>query len=228
MSEDMTLIGDDATIEAMEFGIEKTGDATKTFDELAGGTVGSKKGYGEWIITAKAATASIFEDLEIGDAYPADGDEVPAMGDKAKQAIGTPFLDASDWGADFTATEVPITLLKHKIKKYRKGKADAEGKLAGIFTLGVTGEAGGLANQFMKVVKKDATGITVSQVNSRPLFIKGVLRDTETPDETYAFIFAQIELFNIHMGGKSGEAQAYDCKFRFTGNDPVYYERVIV
>jgi hypothetical protein len=223
----ISLIGDDATIEAIEFGEEKLGDNLKTLDELAGGAAASGNGKGEWLITAKAATDSIFGELEVGDVFPADGDEAPKTGDKCKLVTGMELMDSSGWEANFTAKEVELTLLRHKIMKYRKGKADAEGTLKGIFTMGVTGEAGGLLNQFLKIVKKDSSGVTVSKVNSRPIYIRGVIRDTTVSGETYAFIFAQIELFGIKLGAESGAKQEYSSKFRFTGNDPVYYERVI-
>ena len=224
----ITLIGDDATIEALEFGAEVIGDAVKTLDVLAGGLAASGAGKGDWIVSAKAAAASIFGALDVGDLFPADGDEVPAVGDTCKLATGTEFLDASSWKASFSASEVDVTLLRHKVKKYRKGKADAEGTLKGAFTLGVTGEAGGLVNQFLKVIKKSAAGaITVASVNSRPLYIRGVIRDSAYAGETYAFMFAQIELFGVNLGADSGAKQEYSSKFRFTGNDPVYYERVI-
>jgi hypothetical protein len=224
-SEVKTLIGDDATIEELAFGVEKIGDATKTFDVLIGGAAGS--GKGAWLITAKAA-ASIFGDLAIGDIFPSDGLEVPAVGDKAKFATATPFLDASSWGVNFTAKEVEITLLRHRVTKYRKGKADADGTLKGVFTLGVTGEAGGLLNQFLKIVHKDKLGaITVSNINSHPIYIRGVVRDTNVADETYAYLFAQIELFGVGLGAESGNKQEYSSKFRFTGSDPVYYEEEI-
>lgn len=226
-NEVISLIGDDATIESIEFGEEKLGDGLKTLDELAGGTIASGKGKGEWLITAKAAAGSIFGELAVGDVFPADGDEVPLADDKCKLVTGTEFMDSSGWEANFTAKEVEITLLRHRIMKYRKGKADAEGTLKGIFTVGVTGEAGGLLNQFLKIVKKDSTGVTVSQVSSRPIFIRGVIRNTTVTGETFAFIFAQIELFGIKLGAESGNKQEYSSKFRFTGNDPVYYERVI-
>jgi len=225
-SEVKTLIGDDATIEKLEFGVEKTGDATKTFDQLAG--VGAGAGKGLWLITGKAAAGSIFGGLDLGDVFPADGDEVAAVGDKAKLATATPFLDASEWGVAFTAKEVEITLLRHRVLKFRKGKADADGSLKGIFTLGVTGEAGGLLNQFLKIVHKDSLGaITVSQINSHPIYIRGVIRDTNISGETYAFLFGQIELFGVNLGAASGNKQEYSSKFRFTGADPVYYEEEI-
>jgi hypothetical protein len=228
MSENITLIGDDATIEEVTLGTEKTGDATKTLDELAGGSVGSKKGKGGWIITAKAAASSIFGDLIVGDYFPADGDEIPAVGDKAQFVTATPLLDSSGFSMSFSAQEVDITLLRHRVKKYRKGKADGEGSLEGVFTLPETGKANGLVNQFLKVVHKSAAGvITVSEVNSHPLYIRGVIRDTSTAGEIYAFVFAQIELFGVSLGGKSGSNQAYTSKFRFTGADPVYYEEEI-
>ena len=225
-SEVKTLIGDDATIESLVFGAEKVGDAIKTLDLLAGAGAGAGKGL--WLITAKAAAGSIFGGLAVGDVFPADGDEVPAAGDKAKLATATPFLDASEFSIGLTAKEIEITLLKHKVQKYRKGKADADGSLKGIFTLGITGEAGGLVNQFVKVVHKDKAGtITVSEINSHPIYIRGVIRDTKVSNETYAFIFGQIELFGVNLGAASGNKQEWSSKFRFTGNDPVYYEEEI-
>ena len=226
--ENISLIGDDATIEEVTFDTEGVGDATKTLDVLAGGAAASGKGKGFWLITAKAATGSIFGKLIVGDLFPAEGTEIPAVGDKAKLATGTPFLDASSWASSFTAKEVDVTLLKHKVMKYRKGKADAEGTLKGIFTIGVTGAAGGLLNQFLKIVHKSAAGVvTVSDVNSHPIYIRGVVRDTNVSGETYAFMFAQIELFGVNLGAESGNKQEYSSKFRFTGNDPIYYEEEI-
>jgi len=225
-SEVKTLIGDDATIERLDFGLEKLGDAAKTLDLLAGVAAGAGKGL--WLITAKSAVGSIFGGLAVGDVFPAGGDEVPAVGDKAKLAIATSFLDASEWSVALTAKEVDITLLKHRVMKYRKGKADADGTIKGIFTLGVTGEAGGLLNQFLKIVHKDTTGtITVSELNAHPLYIRGVIRDTSTSGETLAFLFGQIELFGVNMGAASGNKQEWSSKFRFTGSDPVYYEEEI-
>jgi hypothetical protein len=221
-----TLIGDDATIERLDFGLEKIGDAVKTFDLLAGAGAGAGKGL--WLITAKAAAGSIFGGLLVGDVFPADGDEVPAVGDKAKLAVATPFLDASEWACNFTAKEVDVTLLRHRVMKYRKGKADADGTLKGVFTLGVTGEAGGLLNQFLKIVHKSGLGvITVSEVNAHPIYIRGVVRDTAITGETYAYLFGQIELFGVSLGAASGSKQEYSSKFRFTGADPIYYEEEI-
>jgi hypothetical protein len=226
--ENITLIGDDATIEEVSFGTEQIGDALKTLDELAGGAAASGKGSGGWIITAKKAVGSIFGALAVGDYFPATGTEIPTVGDKAKQVIAIPLLDSSGWSVSFSAKEVDVTLLRHKVMKYRKGKSDADGSLEGVFTLGVTGEAGGLLNQFLKVVHKDKLGaITISEANSHPLFIRGVIRDTNVSGETYAFLFAQIELFGVGLGGKSGSNQSYTSKFRFTGDDPVYYEEEI-
>jgi len=187
--------------------------------------VGSKAGKGGWIITAKAATGSIFGGLIVGDYFPADGDEIPAVGDKAKFVTASPLLDSSGWSATFSASEVDVTLLRHKVKKYRKGKSDGEGSLEGVFSIPETGKANGLVNQFLKVVHKTAAGVlTVSEVNSHPLYIRGVIRDTSVAGEVYAFMFAQIELFGVGLGGKSGSNQAYTSKFRFVGADPVYYE----
>lgn len=225
MNEVLTLIGDDATIEKVTLATEQSGDGTKTLDELAGGTSGDGSGKGDWMITAKAETASFFGELKVGDLFPAAvGDEVLVVGDKAQKVNSTAFMDASGWEASFSAQEVETTRLINKIKTYRKGKADGEGSIKGIFTIGVTGEAGGLLNQFVKVVKKAAAGtITVSEITSAPIYIRGVVRDTKYSGETYAFMFAKIELYGIKLGGESGSKQEYTSKFRFMA-DPVYYK----
>ncbi len=228
MSDQTRLIGDDATLETITFGEEKSGDGTKTFDELAGGDAASGDGKGFWMITAKAATSSIFGLLSVGDLFPADGDEVAVVGDKAKLLTAEVFADCSGWSASLSAGEVEVSVLSDRVKKYRKSKADGEGSIKGVFTLGITTAAGGILNQFMKIVKKDATGtITVSDINSQPIYIRGVVRNTDRSGETYAFMFAQIELFGTKLGADMGAKQEYESKFRFIGADHVFYEQEI-
>lgn len=226
-AETIRLIGDDASIERVTFGVEKIGDGIKTFDVHVGGAGSPGKGF--WLITAKAAAGSIFGALVVGDLFPADGDEIMVADDKAKLLTCTPFLDASGWSCQLTAQEVETTLLQDRVKKYRKGKSDADGSLKGVFTLGVTSEAGGLLTRFMRIVKKDAAGvITVSSIDSSPIFIRGVVRNTATAGETFAFMFAQIELFGIKLGADIGSKQEYESKFRLTGSDPVFYNQELV
>jgi hypothetical protein len=78
----------------------------------------------------------------------------------------------------------------------------------------------------VKIVKKDGSTVTVSEINSSPLYIRGVIRDTNKTGETYAFLFAQIELYGVNLGAESGNKQEFTSKFRFVA-DPVYYERVL-
>lgn len=229
MDDGLRLIGDDATLETVAFGTEKEGDADKTFDELAGGEIASGAGEGFWLITAKAATASIFGALVVGDLFPAEGDEVPIVGDKAKFLTCTAFADCSGWSGNFSAKEVQTSVLSDKAEKYRKGKADFDGEMKGVFTLGQTDASGGLLNQFLRIVHKSSTGtITVSEINSAPVFIRGVVRNAQLSGETFAFMFAQIELFGIKLGADMGNKQEYSSKFRLTGVDPCFYERVLV
>ncbi len=224
METDFRLIGDDATIEKVTFGEEKTGNGTLTLDEHAGGTSGSHAGKGFWLITGKAPTGSIWGTLVVGDLFPADGDEVPIALDKAKFLTCTPFLDASGWSCNFSKGEIETTLLRDKTKKYRSGKADADGSLKGIFTIGVTDQAGQLLNQFMKIISKSALGVvTVSEITGGALFIRGVVRNTTVAGETLEFMFAQINLFGIKLGAEIGNKQEYESKFRLTGSDPVFY-----
>lgn len=223
MKEDgLRLVGDDADLVTLEFGTELVGDAVKTFDVFAGGTAGAGKKL--YQITGKASTASIFGDLVNGDIFPADGDEIMAVGDKAKPITQTPFADCSSFVLNLTAAEIETTVIRDRTKKYRKGKADADGSIKCVFTIGETSKPGGILNQFMKIVKKTATTVTVSEQNSKPIYILGYVRQTDVADTTQAFVFAQIELFGVKLGADSGSKQEFESKIRLTGIDPVYWE----
>ena len=68
--------------------------------------------------------------------------------------------------------------------------------------------------------------MTVSEISSAPIYIRGVIRNTNRSGETLAFLFAQIELYGVNLGAESGNKQEFTSKFRFV-SDPIYYERVM-
>jgi hypothetical protein len=51
----------------------------------------------------------------------------------------------------------------------------------------------------------------------------GYTNKAALPEETEDFIFCQIYLYNVTLGGQSGSAQSYDASGRLTGLDPVFY-----
>lgn len=225
MAEELELIGDDSQIFTGALsGTELTGDNTKTLDELAGGTAGSGAGKGMYIITEFASGTTFWpEGMEVGELFPAVGTEILKTGDKCKKLDLSQIADASGWSLQITRTEVDVTRLKDSFKKYRYGKKDASGTLNSIFTIGVTDKATGLVGQTMKLFKKIGNTITVTIPNDQNLYFLGYVRKTETGGETEDFVFGQITMSNITLGGQSGSAQSYDSSFRLTGVDPVFY-----
>lgn len=226
----MELIGDDGDVCTGDISssIELVGDGIKSIDELAGGVAGDKTGEGIYLITAKGASSYIPKDLNVGEALPSDGSDVLKVGDKVKKINLVKSLDVSGWSLNVTQSEVDVTLLKHKYKKYRPGKRDASGTLNMIFTLGATDQEGGLVEKMMKVVRKKADStIEIKEADNKPLYFIGYVRKTDIPGETRLFMFARIYLYGISFGGQSESAQAFDCSFRLTGLDPVFYSEEI-
>ena len=79
------LIGNDGAVYLGTVGTEKIGDATKTLDELVGGTAASGDGKGFYQVTAIASATTFFgwTEPEVGDYFYNSGTGVLATGDKA-------------------------------------------------------------------------------------------------------------------------------------------------
>jgi hypothetical protein len=222
--ENFRLVGDDGDVFAGAFGTEQLGDGTKTFDVLAGGTAGSGKGKGFWRIIAKASTGSIFAAFTVGMCFPADGDEVPAAGDKAALGDFKALLDIVDWNASISAKKIETTKLKDGFVQQRLGKKEFTGKMKFQFIQGVTDEEGGLMKRFFKTVHKDAAGvITVSEHTNEPMWAKLYIRESSLPGERAEFFFAPVYLAGCSLGGSSGNSQTSDSDFVLAGQDPIFY-----
>ena len=146
MSEEKPLVGDDGAFYTGKLGTtEYAGDGTKTLHVLVGGAGATSGGSGMFVITAKAASGSIFpEKAKVGELYPALGSEVLADGDKLKKLELTHVADCTGWQLDITQSEIDVTRLVDQFKKYRLGKKDASGTVNSIMTLGVSDEAEGM------------------------------------------------------------------------------------
>lgn len=219
------LGGDDGTLELLEFGVEAVGDATKTLDVLAGGTAGSGKGKGFWLITAKAPTGSLFADFEVGEQFPADGDEVPATGDKMKFVTVEVMADHIEWSSNITAKVWDATRGVHKFEKSRLGKMKFSGKIKGIFTAGITDQAGSMLNRYMKIITKKAAdgAITISPRSNAPLYVRLVVRNGQVSGESFEFMLAQIVTDGFNLGAASGAGQTFETNMYLTGADPCFY-----
>ena len=227
MDEKKTLVGDDSMIFTGDLSKEEfTGDGDKTITELTGVTP-SADGINRvmCIISARAVKDSIFPDgLKAGELFPALGNEVPEKDDKFRLLNLAHVADCSNWSLGVTQSEIDVTKLYDKFRKYRLGKKDAQLTLGSIFTVGESDNPGGVISRNMKLVKQTSDGkITVNDEANRALFMLGYTNKAALPGETETFVFCQIYLYNITLGGQSGSAQSYDAAGRLTGLDPVFY-----
>ena len=194
---------------------------------LVAGTDAISGGDGMYIITAMGADTFFPEGMKIGELYPATGKEVLAEGDKIQKIDFTEVADCTGWQLQITQAEIDVTRLKDEFKKYRLGKKDATGTVNSIMTLGVSDEPDGMVGRNMKLFRrevKDGTEtVTVSVPSGESLYFLGYLNMTDVPGETQAFVFAEIYLYNMNLGGSTGNAQSYDASMRLTGQDPVFY-----
>jgi hypothetical protein len=226
MAEKKTLVGDDSMIFTGELGAtEYIGDGTKTVSVHVAAETGAKiTGHIMCIITAIAAAGSIFPaGLKVGELFPATGTEVPASGDKFKLLILGHMADAASWSLSVTQAEIDVTRLSDRFRKYRLGKKDAQLTLSSIFTTGESDVAGGVINRNMKLFKRIDSTVTVSDEANKALYMLGYANKAALPGEVEDFIFCQIYLYNVTLGGQSGSAQSYDASGRLTGLDPVFY-----
>lgn len=225
--EEKPLVGDDGKFMTGKKGQPYTGDGTSTLNVLVAGTDATSGGDGMYIITAMGADTFFPEGMKIGELYPATGKEVLADGDKIQKIDFTEVADCTGWQLQITQAEIDVTRLKDEFKKYRLGKKDATGTVNSIMTLGVSDEPDGMVGRNMKLFRrevKDGTEtVTVSVPSGESLYFLGYLNMTDVPGETQAFVFAEIYLYNMNLGGSTGNAQSYDASMRLTGQDPVFY-----
>jgi hypothetical protein len=226
MGENKTLVGDDSMIFTGDLSADEyAGDGTDTIAELVTAVPGADiAGHVMCVITAIAASDSIFPDgLKVGELYPALGTEVPGTGDKFRALILAHVADASSWSLSITQAEIDVTRLNDKFRKYRLGKKDAQLTLSSIFTTGESDNKGGVINRNMKLFKRAGASVSVFDEANRALYMLGYTNKAALPEETEDFIFCQIYLYNVTLGGQSGSAQSYDASGRLTGPDPVFY-----
>jgi hypothetical protein len=227
MAEKKTLVGDDSRIYTGDLGAtEYVGDNTATISALVAAVTGADAaGHIMCVITAKAAAASTFPDgLNAGELFPARGTEVLKVGDKFKLLSLSHVADAASWSLSITQAEIDVTRLNDRFRKYRLGKKDAQLSLSSIFTTGESDAAGGVINRNMKLVTQAAAGtFTVNDEANKALYMLGFANKAALPGEVDDFVFCQIYLYNVTLGGQSGSAQSYDASGRLTGLDPIFY-----
>lgn len=226
--EEKPLVGDDGKFMTGKKGQTYSGDGTKTLNALVAGNEAHSGGDGMYIITAMGSETFFPGGMKIGELYPATGKEVLKQGDKLQKIDFTEVADCTGWQLQITQAEIDVTRLKDEFKKYRLGKKDATGTVNSIMTLGVSDEPDGMVGRNMKLFRRTieeggTEKVTVSIPSGESLYFLGYLNMTDVPGETQAFVFAEIYLYNMNLGGSTGNAQSYDASMRLTGQDPVFY-----
>lgn len=217
------LVGDDAQVLMLiETDKEVVGDGVTKLSQLITDVDFSQGSI--YKIISKAATGSIFNaKMKVDDFYYSPrGTEILAEGDKLVYYSEKIMADAKSINITITASEIDVTVLNDGGKKYRSGKGDATGTMAFQVMISEI-KKDSLYNKFFKVINVSKSGKqTVSEIFSKPLFIKGYLQK-QGNGETQVFLLAQIELFGISLGADMGAAQEYTSNVRFIGQDPVLY-----
>jgi len=220
-----TLIGDDSMIFTGDLSeVEYKGDGSETVTDLVGSRPNAAIERVMCVITARAPDSIFPTGIDAGELFPALGTEVPAVGDRFRVLALSHVADASGWSLSVTQGEIDVTRLIDRFRKYRLGKKDAQLSLTSIFTLGISDKAGGVINRNMKLVTHNSDGsYLVTEETNRALYMLGYVNKAALPEEIDAFVFCQIYLYNVRLGGQSGSAQSYDASGRLTGIDPVFY-----
>lgn len=198
---------------AGDFGTEVLGDATKTLDVLAGGTAGSGAGKGLWLVTAKAA-ASIFGDVPIGHPFPADGDEVPAVGDKCKFGTFASVAELISGEIEVSADEVDMAVLVDEFDPAEPGKKKFSGKLSMQYVIGKSDIAGGAVNRYFALIRKTATGVSFNVAANLPVYLLAYVRKTSVMGEANAFFFGKVYRFGMKLGAARDGRQSFEEKIR--------------
>jgi len=226
MEDELVLVGDDSQIFDGDLSSEEfSGDGTKTIKALASLAANTETWQRMCKITARATTGSIFPDgMEVGDFFPALGSEVPAAGDKFKLLTLKQIADCSEWSMTLKDGTIDITRLNDGVKKARLGKKEFSGTLKSLFTQGVTDAEGGAVPRTMKFFKRATDGtVTYSIPENTPVYMLGLLRKTSSDAATEDFVFDQVYLHDLGLGGSAGSAQSTDRSMTLVGPDPVFY-----
>jgi len=167
----------------------------------------------------------VYNDLATDlDLTPTDG-AATGTEDKIQPLTLTTLLDLSGWSLEMSADEVDVTVLGDTVKKYRKGKQDANGQMEFIFMKGETDLAGNLANYFMPISTVNVNGtVEYSARKTTPLYVLGYLDESAVTGEyTMAMLF-QVEFMSFALPMNDSQAVKVSPKFRLSGSvNPTIY-----
>lgn len=216
------LIGSDGKLVTVELGTALDGDDTNTLDELAGGDADSGEGAGWYSVESIADSESALpSELSVGELFWDDGTLVLNTDDSVKPLEETEKSDITGFSIEVSKAEIDVTTISDDTKRYRAGKTDMTGSLDGITEIEVTDAKGYLLNNFIKIIQQASDGtVTVNDIDSSPIYLKGVLQKDTTSGEKEAFVWAKISILSTSLGAGGEEAQSFSGNFRIAPGDP--------
>lgn len=205
------LVGDDGlVVMGGELGAELVGDGTKTFDVLV-----PAGGKGIYVITAKASSASLFDELEVGDPWYDPGDGVMAVGDKVKAfpLSQTPATSVKGWKLDESRSKIDVTTMVDVNDTFRMGKISVSGSLSMITTISQQL----IQSKFIRFVDIDHSAATptgtVTDPNSDPVYLLLFAQGKEIAGESLLVVVGKVEIENASLAAQKGSAQEFEAAF---------------
>ena len=179
---------------------------------------------GWYKISTKAAAASAFGDLPLGQYYYAPATVSLTAGDAAFAVTTADLADVKAWSFETTADEVETTVLKDVYKHYRKGKMDASGSGTFIFMKGTTDLNTGILAYFYDMAEISAAGVVTSYQErlDTPMLLIGYMDAEETDGQYFIAAVFEVEFMSAAYTGASSEAVEFESPFRLAGaTDPM-------
>lgn len=163
---------------------------------------------------------------------PAYGGTAAAVGDILQVATGqviTPNLnetvltlnledqcDVTSWGMNFTKEEINVTTLCDFVSKYRSGRPDMQGSLAGIHVIGVSDDEDGILRQFIDIVLQDGDNSYDRFEQQDAVLLAKFYTNYKEEIADLTYVYAAVQFFGKGLGGEQGSGQTFEAPFRFT------------
>jgi hypothetical protein len=202
------------------------------YGKVAKGTLGTAITTGTltagqlYIAKVVDAATALPTGIEAGYPFTADGTEdITSTTDEAYPLTLTDQCDVQNWSLEFSANEVDVTTLCDQSKVYEKGRVDPSGNIEGVFTLGITDQDGGFANNFVDIVSQadDGGAITINKIDDSSIYLILYKQKDDSSGETETFYIVPSVVLSFSDNVTDGEAQSFSSSFRPTNDDEVKF-----
>lgn len=180
---------------------------------------------GFYIVKSVAASSGLPTNAVAGAVFTAEGTEVPEVGDSVIPMTFSHLCDVQNATFEVTKDEYDITTLCDNIKKYVVGRADFTGSLEGVTKLGITDNADGIINQFVKKITQssDFATLTIDDKQEGIIYLQLGINKVSTTGEPTAFYLMPVVLTSLSQGVSRGSAQTFTSSYRITSDADVEF-----